>query len=408
MGSNKTGKWVTGLVALSLIGSAASVATAAEPLENLRYAISGGSPNLDLRLRYEGVNQDNALEKADALTLRTRLGYTTGKWNQLDASAEYEGIAYAGDEQYDNNPAPTIGRAGYSIIPDPKGSELNQAWVRYTGIKDTVLKLGRQRLIFDNARWIGNVGWRQNEMTYDAYLLTNTSLPKTTVNYAYLSNANTIFFSDFQLHAHLLNVAYVATPWLKLSAYGYLLDFDLDVAIRQDTQTLGLRAAGEIEKGPGKLSYAVEYAQQSDYEDSVDTVDADYTLIEVGYGVKLIGGKLGYEVLGSNDGLYGLQTPLATLHAHVGWADQFLNTPATGLRNVYASLNGTAYNLAWLVRYHQWTADSGGADYGTEVDLQVTYPINDSLSVGAKYADYNADSFSVDTRKTWLSAEYKF
>ena len=29
------------------------------------------------------------------------------------------------------------------------------------------LKYGRQRLILDNARFIGNVGWRQNEQTYD-------------------------------------------------------------------------------------------------------------------------------------------------------------------------------------------------------------------------------------------------
>ena len=37
--------------------------------------------------------------------------------------------------------------------------------------------------------------------------------------------------------------------------------------------------------------------------------------------------KLGYEELGSNAGLYGLQTPLATLHAFNGWADKFLVTP---------------------------------------------------------------------------------
>jgi len=31
----------------------------------------------DIRLRYEGVDQDNVLEDADAVTLRTRLGYKT-------------------------------------------------------------------------------------------------------------------------------------------------------------------------------------------------------------------------------------------------------------------------------------------------------------------------------------------
>lgn len=388
-------------------------AWSAEPLENLRYAMSGGTPNLDFRLRYETVDQNNALENAEALTARTRLGYTTGKWNQIDVSAEYEGVVYIGDAQYDNNPAPALGTPGYSVIADSKGNELNQAWIRYGGIPGTVLKAGRQRIIFDNARFIGNVGWRQNEMTYDAYMVTNTSLPKLTFNYAFLSNANNIFFGDFRLHGHLLNAAYAVAPWLKLTGYGYLLDFDINPAPgpppqRVDTQTLGLRATGETEMAPGKLSYVVEYAQQSDYEDAPDTVDVDYTLLEVGYSVKAIGGKLGYEVLSSNDGLYGLQTPLATLHAHVGWADQFLTTPNTGLRNTYLSVNGALGAWSYLARYHQWKADFGGADYGKELNLLAAYTINDAFSVTAKFADYQAETFSVDTKKSWLMSEYKF
>lgn len=383
-------------------------AQAADPLENLRYALSGGTPNLDLRLRYEGVDQDNALKNAIAGTARTRLGYTTGKWNQLDLQMEYEGVVAFGDALYDNNPAPTLGTPGYSVIPDPSGDELNQAWIRYAGIPDTVLKLGRQRIVLDNARFIGNVGWRQNEMTYDAVLLTNTSLPKTTVNLAFISNANNIFFGDFRLHGQLANIAYAPVTWLKLVAYGYLLDFKDSVAARQDTQTLGLRASGEIETGPGKFNYAVEYAQQSDYAEAPAAVDADYSLLEAGYGTKAIGGKLGYENLGSNSGLFGLQTPLATLHAHDGWADQFLNTPATGLRNTYASVNGALGAWSGLLRYHLWQADFGGADYGNELDALVSYAVNDAFALSAKYADYNADTFSVDTRKTWLMAEYKF
>lgn len=38
-------------------------------------ALSSGVVSGDIRLRYESVEQDNALKDADALTVRTRLGY---------------------------------------------------------------------------------------------------------------------------------------------------------------------------------------------------------------------------------------------------------------------------------------------------------------------------------------------
>lgn len=395
------------------------VAAAADPLENLRYALSGGTPNLDLRLRYESVDQESpTLANANALTVRTRLGYTTGKWNLLDAAAEYEGVEVLGDALYDNNPAAAIGTPGYSVISDPRGSELNQAWLRYTGLPGTVVKLGRQRIIFDNARFIGNVGWRQNEMTYDGYLVTNTSIAKTTINLAHITNANNIFFNDFRVHGNLLNVAYAHNAWLKAVAYGYLLDFTPDVPVvanRQDTLTYGLRFTGEGKVGPGKLGYAAEYAQQDDNEEATLPIDVDYKLAELSYGIVPATIKAGFEVLGSKGGLYGFQTPLATMHAHDGWADMFLNTPATGLQNTYVGVNGViAQQYTWTLRAHQWKSAYGSADYGNEIDALLAYAVNDAFSVTAKYADFdgktNAAPFPAlpDTKKAWLMAEYKF
>ena len=387
---------------------AAAGEAAAEGLDSLQFAIAGGAYNVDGRMRYESVDQDNAMLNADAATVRVRLGYTTRKWNYLDAAAEYEGVTYLGDEQYDNNPGPT-GRAGYSVVADPHGSELNQAWIRFTGIPQTTIKAGRQRLIFDNARYIGNVGWRQNEQTYDGYLATNTSIPRTTVNYGFLTNANTIFFSDFRMHGHVVNVAVAPAPVFGLTGYAYLLDFDVSTP-RTDSQTLGARAGGAIPLGEAvKLNYTLEYADQSAYADAPSTVDASYALGEVGLSGFNVYGKLSYEVLGG-DGVYGFQTPLATLHAFQGWADVFLTTPAAGIRDSYATLGGTLMQkrIGLLAMFHQYEADEGGAELGSELNVQATYAYTPALAFGAKYADYSADTFAVDTRKGWVWAEYKF
>ncbi|MGH8529466.1 MAG: alginate export family protein [Nevskiales bacterium] len=405
-------QWSSKLIVAVLAMGLPMLVGAADSFDNLKYAFSGGTPNLDVRLRYENVEQDNALEEATAYTVRTRLGYTTGKWNNFDLAAEYEGVAALDDEEYNSGPrtvGSSNGRTNFSVIADPDDDELNQVWLRYTGIPGTTLKYGRQRIILDNARFIGNVGWRQNEQTFDGVTLVNTSLPKTTITYGYLNNSNFIQFQDFHMGSHLLNIGFVAAPKFSLIGYGYLLDFENDtVAARRDTQTVGLRATGAIPFSALQFLYALEYADQSDYKDAPPTVDAGYQFIEAGIGGKWLTAKLGYEVLGSNDGLFGFQTPLATNHAFQGWADLFLVTPLTGVQDAYLSLSGPLAGFNWLAVYHQFTPDSSGDDYGDEIDLQLARPINDNFSVMLKYADYSADTFAVDTKKLWVQAEYKF
>jgi hypothetical protein len=412
---------------------AAMAASAADPFDNLKYAFSGGTPNIDVRLRYEDVDQGTKLplppaplEDATAFTVRTRLGYTTGKWNSLDLQVELENVAPLDGQDYNSCPggiAPAFGSCNgnttHAVIADLKGTELNQFWLRYGGIPGTVLKIGRQRLILDNARFIGNVGWRQNEMTYDGASLVNTSLPKTSISYAHLTNANNIFFGNFNLDADLLNVAWTQYDMLNLVGYGYFVDFNKPgVVARPDNKVLGLRATGGVPFDAFKLVYAAEYAKQDDYRDSLPTVvDADYYLGEIGANVKTIPltAKLGYEVLGSNDGVYGFQTPLATLHAFQGWADQFLVTPMTGIKDVYLNVGYTIEKVALTAVYHDYEADEGSLHYGDEIDLMAMRPINDNLSVTAKYADFSLDENDAtsgialrDTRKIWLQADYKF
>lgn len=420
-------------VAVAVLGLSAPVIEAADSLETLRYAFSGGTPNLDVRLRYESAEQGEgvptglALEEADAVTLRTRLGYTTGKWNAFDLMVELEDVhKLSGD--FNDCPAGVSplfsdecsGKTTHSVIADPSVTELNQAWLRYAGLPDTVLKYGRQRLILDNARFIGNVGWRQNEMTYDGFNVVNTSLPKITINYSNLSNANNFFGGNFQLEGDLLNVGWAPSEKFNLTAYYYALDFENNLAgpqaLRPDNKTVGLRASGAVPFEPVKFLYAVEVASQNQYKDAVEAVDADYSLLEGGVVYLPFTVKLGYEVLGSNgDGTYGFQTPLATLHAFQGWADLFLKTPNTGMKNPYLSLGAVVEKFNFLAVYHDFKADEGGNHFGDEIDLSVARPINDNLSLMLKYADFKVDENDAsaanplrDTEKLWLQAEYKF
>lgn len=76
---------------------------------------------------------------------------------------EAESATALGGKNYDSNVSGGTAN-GYAVVPDPEATEINQAYLSYSSIPlASNVKWGRQRLILDNARFIGNVGWRQNE-----------------------------------------------------------------------------------------------------------------------------------------------------------------------------------------------------------------------------------------------------
>ena len=396
-----------------------ATAQAADGLDALPFSLLGGAPNIDLRARWEHVDNEAPANPSDsnAITLRTRLGYTTGKWNGIDLNVEMENVAAAADSAYNST---LNGVTRRPAIADPTGTTLNQFWIRYNGLPGTVAQLGRNRIVLDNQRWIGNSGWRQNEQTYDSLLLKNTSLKNVEATYAYLTNVSTFLGTNIPMYGHALNVGWTVIPQLKLSPYFYRFNFKTNSLGRADTRTLGLRATGALALTEAyKLTYTGEYARQKGIEEAPGFVKGDYYLGELGVAHKLAQAKLGYEVLGSNAGLYGVQTPLATLHAHDGWADIFLNTPKVGLTDAYLTVTGTSYGTALTATAHKFNADSGSTSLGRELDLQASYPVTKQFSVLAKYARYKAGALLVptsasatarvsDTEKLWLQTEFKF
>lgn len=389
----------TGRASLVVALAAISGTVCADPLTD---AIANGNPSLDTRYRYENVDEDTFADDARASTLRVALGYETAEVRDLQGFLEMEHVTSVGPENYNS----TINqRTGRPVIADPTETELNQAYLKYSGLADTRLTFGRQRLKLDNDRFIGNVGWRQNEQTFDGTTLVNTSLPETTITAGYLYNANRIFsdaspIGDLAMDTGILNARYDGLGAGTLSAYGYLIAQDNNPD--QSTQTYGLRYTGDAAlSGNLKALYTLEYAHQSDYDDNTRDLDQAYYLLEAGVDVSGVQLKVGQEMLGSDDGNSAFQTPLATLHAFNGFTDRFLSTPTAGLTDTYASVSGNLGDVSLIAVYHNFESDEDSADYGSEAALQALYSINRTYSVGAKYASYEADGYSQDTSQAF-------
>jgi hypothetical protein len=372
-----------------------------------------------MRLRSESVDQDPIAEDASALTLRGRLGFETGKaWNTA--------LLVEGDFLWplltDYN-STTNGNTAYPVVADPEAYELNRLQLVNTSLPGTTITLGRQRIVLDDHRFVGNVGWRQNEQTFDALRVVNKTIPNVTIDVSYVNQVNRIFGPDglagandgrFTGDTFLANLSW-QLPVGKLTGFGYLVEFEqTPVPQRDTTQTWGMRLQGERPLAKIKLGYVASWATQSDRGANPLDFNNDYVLGELTGTFRQYSLGAGYELL-EGDGVKGFATPLATLHKFQGWADKFLGTPVNGLADLYVNLGFTRKGVGLLdtlgiaVSWHDYESDTGSIDYGSELDLQLSAKYR-RFTGTLKLADFDAAATTPaavrDTRKLWVQLDY--
>jgi hypothetical protein len=378
--------------------------------DDLVGALKEGKTSLNFRLRHEQVDDEAFTDKANATTLRTRLTYVSGQWQGLDATIEFDHVGHLFDERFNDT---RNGNTTLPMVVDPKGADLNQAALRY---RQGILTAtgGRQRILLDNQRFVGGVGWRQNEQTYDALRLAAKPADDVQLDYIWISNTRRIFGPEpgtppaaLISDNHLLNVKWTASKAATVGAYVYALDFANAAA--SSSLTTGGYVLGEAKLGESKLDYRAEYARQTDYADNPNDYSADYLLLSAGMTIAGVRFGAAMETLGADaDAGVAMQTPLATLHMFQGWADKFLNTPNSGVEDLYFSIGGSVKGTQLQAIWHEYKADVGSATLGTELNLLASRKFAERYTLTAKYADYQADSFSTDTKKFWLMAEASF
>ena len=411
MSNNKIYQSLAAAVTLSITLSITTVtlggfSSLAHSSDSFIDALSNGKTKADFRLRLEDV--DTAVNDATAMTLRSRLSYTTNSYNQLSATIEVEDVrSVLGVNSY-SVPQTGFNTGQHAAIPDPEVTELDQAYIQY---KDSLLtaKLGRQVLTLDDHRFVGHVGWRQDRQTFDAARLQMSPAEDLNLDIAYIYKRNRIFAEalDAQAEDLLLNLSY-NSPVGKLKAYAYLLD---DETLNRQSDTYGIHLSGKRDTETASVFYNAAFATQQATQAGVE-YDPDYLLLEGGVAIADMDIKFAYEVLGSDNGQASFTTPLATLHKFNGWADVFVASTFTatalplGLVDTSVSISGKIGSqvpgVKWSAVFHTYDSDQGSVDYGSELDLIASIKFNKHYSGGIKYASYNADNFSVDTDKFWL------
>jgi hypothetical protein len=394
---------------LVLAFCAFAAAGSAWPAETLEQAIREADFMVDLRLRYKSVDQIGFTETADAVTSRLRAGFETAPVGATTLLVEAVWI----EDFVDDYNSTVNGATQFPVVADPADfAAINRFAVTNKSLPNTMLTFGRQRIVIDDARFVGNVGWRQNEQTFDAVRAKFGTKVKADLSYA--SQVNRIFGPEspagkWDGDVLLSNVAFTSKAG-TITLFDYYLD--LDNAAASSTNTVGIKLIGSKPLSGLTASYALGFASQSDAGDNAASFDERYLLVEGGLGFGKATAAFGLEVLGS-DGTNAFQTPLATLHAFQGWVDKFLATPAAGLEDRYVRFGypitkrGPFTNVNLLAFYHDFIAESGSADYGSEIDLQLVAR-TEKMTLTFKYADYRAEALFTDTDKVWMSVDYAF
>jgi hypothetical protein len=383
-------------------------------------------PIIDGRLRWEAVDQPTT--EADAVTLRLRAGFELKhKASKLALLAEAEGNVSFGNH-YNAFPfAITSGqrRTQFSTVADPENIELNRLQLQYKG-KAATITVGRQRINLDDQRFVGAVGWRQNEQTFDA-VRGEAKIGPVSLDGTYAISQRTIFGYDagprtaYDGNFVFLGAGGKIGP-VNLKAFAYLLNYKLreqggtQAVALADTQTYGARANTSLPLSKKvKLNLAASYARQSDYQQNPLSYGVDYFAAEAGLAFKGLGATVGYEKLGANAAAgRSFQTPMATLHKFNGWADLFLTTPTAGLQDIYGGITYKFDGVKALpglnaaVTYHQFDSAIGGVDFGHEWNASAGFKVTRGTNLLVKYADYKAKGFGVNTSKLWLQVEFAF
>jgi len=370
----------------------------------------------DLRLRYENLNRDDFEQDANALTLRFLGVFEADIFDKTSFLAEIEAVTAPINDYNDG----TANRPLFPVIPDPAGVELNRLQIISEALPKTRLTLGRQRLALDDWRFIGAFPFRQNSQTIEAVRVETTALGPGILDVGYFNKVRRPLGGDniasvFEGDSFYANYN-VATPIGRVTAFHYATELEVGSIGPQgqlnSSQTTGARVLGRKDWDDFGIVWEGSYAKQRDYAGNPNDFSADYGLAELTLRPANWAFKFRAEILGSDNG-QGLQTPLASLHRFQGFADQFLRTPDDGVRDYSVSVQynfgsmGPFSDISTFARQHWFEADTGGRNYGRELDLSLRAKVS-KTGFALEYADYKSQGFSVDTKALFLTTEISF
>ena len=434
------------LVAGTLLGSQIAQAVEVDVSGSIRPRVEFADDGI---LGNTGANAGN---QKTYTTMQTRINVKATVDEDVSAFVQIQDVRTWGGETPTSAP-PSVTQTGTSLAGH---LDLHQAFFTLGNVMDSdiALKIGRQEMVYDEARLIGNIGWIQQAQAFDV-VRADTKLGGTgltafwaktvarnshpTLGGTLGANATTFESSFAGLRAtwslggkdRITPYAYFArNPSRTAPTATNPVDLVPDVGL--NILYTGLYAA----KSFGDYRLRFDGAYQSGDKDHTTTFGAYMltaavsTKLDIAEGAKvaLWVDYLSGDSNGGTDGRVStFTTPYATNHKFYGHMDKFLNIPQSGLIDfvLKGSVKATP-KLRFQLHGHLFRADKTTTnltpnvtdkDLGAEIDFDLSYKLATNTSLRMGYSHFFAGDASargvagnpaVDSNWAWMMMQMKF
>lgn len=297
---------------------------------------------------------------------------------------------------------------------------LHEAWGEMIFNENFSLKVGRQELVYDDSRILGNVGWAQQARSHDLALLKFKTDEKGKFHLGLAVNNDSEGLKRTLYNTNYKNMQFA---WYnrKSDKFDFSLLFmnvgqqvDKGITPEVDLETRYNQTFGtHMNYRPGKLAFTGSFYLQSG--EHANGKDISAHMFDLGMKFKVADnwkGNVGIQMLSGTDRDEGDDfnsfTPLfGTNHKFNGHMDYFYvgnHGGDVGLQDIYAGLNykKDKYSFGATIHHFSTAADLYGMDgkedayLGTEVDLSFGYKYSKSVTFKLGYSQmFASDSMEV-------------
>jgi hypothetical protein len=382
------------------------------PMPCAGQALAGGSAWVELRPRWNHIEESDKPENASGGTVRAVAGWRSAPWHGLRVALEGIHADHWGAKRFNDDPA-DIPISPYPLLPDPRHTGLNRAYVEFTGEEGVTARLGRQRVALDNQRWVSDNDFRQVPQLFDGVTLEYAGIASTRLTAGYYRQLRSTSGETDDVRLTVANAAWNPRPGHTLGAFAYFHDQPATAPFTglpdESYRVYGVRAEGVAARFEAmEVPYIVELARQRPYAGGDSRIDARYWRVGAGLSTQRWTVRADYEVRGSNDGLYGLQIPLTDFYAFNGWTLKWFTVAREGLRDGWITGRLAVGKLTLYAEAHRFRSDFGSLDFGRELDAGATWEILPNAVLRLQHARYDSgsDRDYADIRKTWLTLTF--
>jgi len=367
---------------------------------------------LELRPRYNLIEETDKPETTRGFTQRTTLGWQGALAPQLRITAE---LIHAGPfaQKEFNTDGAQIRTSPYPLLPDPHHTGANRVHVDYTGIEGLRLRAGRQLVRLGNQRWVSDNDFRQVPQLFDGATAAYAAIPNVMLTAGHYRSMRDTSGERRDLRLTVLEAAWNPAAEHSVAAYAVMHDQADNVAFTgfadESYRIAGIRAEGTAARlGGMDLVYTAEVARQRPYAGGDSRIDADYRRLGAGLSTPAWTVRYDHELRGSNGGVYGLQAPLTDFYGYNGWTLHFFNAPREGLVDRWLTARVGLGRWTLYAEHHRYRSDFARLDLGRELDAGITWEALPNLTARLQHGRYDAGRGRVDpdVRKTWLTLHY--